>query len=125
MELNPEQFNVLIASINHLADALKSEPYTLTGASDWQMLMGMSGIGASMIGILFGIIVYNIKDLKTYIKESDSGVRTLLDKEEKERKYQDDLLWVKTREMITESQKEHSELKQDMLRCREKCCDGV
>ena len=123
--MDPVQFRVLVDSINRMTEALRVEPYTLTGASDWNMLVVMVLAGASLVGVLFSIIVYNIKDLKSYIKESDSGVRILLDKEEVERKHQDDLLWNKTRDMELASKSEHAELKLDMIRCKEKCCEGV
>lgn len=123
--MSPDQVARMLDVLDKIAEGMSHQQYTLTGASDWPLLVFLFGLGSTLVGVLFGIIVYNVKDLKTYIKDNDSGVRILLDKEEIERKHQDDLLWVETRRMISVSEKEHEGIKQDMIRCKEKCCEGV
>jgi len=101
----------MLVLLEKIAEGLsKRQPYTLTGAADWAMVMVLGGVVAILFGWLLSLIIWHVKDLKSYMKESDTGMRILLDKEEIERKHQDDLIWEETRFM-----------KQDVKECKAKC----
>ena len=96
------QFEKLIVSLTRVADGMR-QPYTLTGASDWPMLVLFGGVLIAVVGFMW-------RDLRATIKDSADGHRVALDREAVEREKQDNLLWAEIRAVRGE-----------MKDCREDC----
>lgn len=68
--MTPDQFTQLLTLLEKIA----SRQYTITGASDWPILLVIGGITLALIGAMWTDLRNNIKEQKTENKEE----RTLI-----------------------------------------------
>lgn len=80
--MTPEQFDKLV---NLLEGALNLK-YTLTGASDWPLLVAIASIIFVSLGVIAALIVYIHQDLKTYMRDKDKDLMEHINQEVKDRK---------------------------------------
>ena len=96
--MDPEQIDHLLRSIDKLATALsQSQPYTITGASDWPILLVIGGMLVAMIGFMWN-------DLRSTLKDDRSEWQKAVEAHKKENVKSFDDIW-----------EEHR-------RCQDKCC---
>ena len=80
------QFNELINVLKIISES----KYTITGASDWPLLV-------ALVAIIVSLLVYIWQDLKNTMKENKVEWQIAIDKEEAEREKQDDYIWTAMR----------------------------
>jgi len=81
--MTPEQFSQLLDILNKIST---NQPYTITGAADWPILVVVGGA-------LIGIIVFMWMDLRASIKDGRVDWRDALKKHEDENEKSFDMIW--------------------------------
>lgn len=125
MDMTPQETAKALSLLERIADGLHSQPYTITGAADWPLLLALCGILGLILSVAAWAIVRNVdlsvNNLKEFIRNNDSGVRVLLDKEVDDREKGDQVIWDEIHKMQTKSENEHTTLRQELTACKEKC----
>lgn len=80
--MTPEQFAQLMALLEKLAD----RQYTITGAADWEILIIVMGVLASLVGFMW-------MDLRTTIKDNRGEWREELDRHKHESEKAVEQVW--------------------------------
>jgi hypothetical protein len=97
--MTPEQIAKLLELLSRIADSLASpRPYTLTGASDWPILLVLGGILAIMIGLIGALIRLMWSDLRTSMRDNRSEWREAVAEVKGEERVEHDLLWAALRD---------------------------
>ena len=92
--MTPDQIAKLLELLSRIADALASpRPYTLTGASDWPILLVVSGILALMIGLIGALIRLMWADLRANMREDRGEWKDAVAEVKKDERVEHDLLW--------------------------------
>ena len=94
----PAETHQIADALKLIAEKMQPQPYTLTGASDWPMLLAIGG----MLGVAIWGMYRNILSAIAGNKEdSNKGL---------------DLLWDEARDI-------RKVIHEEMKECKEKCCD--
>jgi len=80
--MTPNQFDKLI----DVLDKSINYKYTLTGASDWPLLVAIASIIFVSLGVIAALIVYIHQDLKSYMRDKDIDLMGHIEQEVKDRK---------------------------------------
>lgn len=80
--MTPDQ----IAKLLEVLERIASRQYTLTGASDWPILMAVGGVLVALIGLMWS-------DLRSSIKEYRTDWKSELAVHKRESKEELDLVW--------------------------------
>lgn len=92
--MTQEQIARLIELLTKIADTLSApKPYTITGASDWPVLLVVGGILAIMIGLIGGLIRLMWSDLRVSLRDNRTEWKEAVAELKHEEKVEHDLLW--------------------------------
>ena len=80
--MTPDQLQQIIAALKEIAAQSKS--YTLTGASDWPLLVVVGGILMALLGVMAGMIGLMWADLRNNIREGKAEWQAAVEKHEQE-----------------------------------------
>ena len=87
--MTPEQLERIVHALEKLAT--KNQPYTITGAADWPILVALGFILVSLIGFMW-------RDLRGYIKDNRSDWKEALTEHKSESKKENDIIWAAMRD---------------------------